>query len=570
MSTMVTSPSPVRGQRFEGTSLVAMLQCRATVQPTDRAFTYLEDGEREAAAFTWHELDQRARAVAAWLQSRVQPGDRALLLYPPGIDFIAGFFGCLYAGAIAVPAMPPQRGRAQRGLDRVQAIVRSAEPKVVLTAGEIAPPAPPSWLTSIPVLRTESIDLEWAARWSPGPAGPSLAFLQYTSGSTATPKGVMVSHANLLANLTYGYSAGESNDQTVSVSWLPVTHDMGLIEGVLQPAFSGTPAYLMSPAAFLQRPLRWLSAIASLRATRSGGPNFAYELAATRIAPHERARLDLSCWQAAYNGAEPVRHDTMRAFADAFREAGFDAAAFRPCYGLAEATLLVSSDRWDGRVSGAHVSCGAPAGGTLLEIVDPTTGVQSRAGELGEILVSGPGVAGGYWNDPAETNRVFVTDAHSGRGWLHTGDLGFVAGDRLYVTGRLKDLLIVRGTKHFPQDLERTAERLHPDIRRGGVTAVAAASGVRGDHVVVIAETDPRVIREGASTSLMAAIREAVAEAHGIQLHAIALVSPGSVPRTTSGKPRRYLCRDAWLHRTLEPLAEWREEAPVIAAIGAE
>jgi acyl-CoA synthetase (AMP-forming)/AMP-acid ligase II len=571
MSRMAIKSGPVRGQRFEGTSLVAMLQCRAAAQPTDRAYMYLEDGEREAATFTWHALDQRARAVAAWLQARVQPGDRALLLYPPGIDFIAGFFGCLYAGAVAVPAMPPQRGRAQRGLDRVQAILRSAEPKVVLTAGEIETPGRPSWLTGISVLQTESIDLGWADGWSPlGAAGSSLAFLQYTSGSTATPKGVMVSHANLLANLAYGYAAGESNDQTISVSWLPVTHDMGLIEGVLQPAFSGTPAYLMSPAAFLQRPLRWLSAISRLRATRSGGPNFAYELAATRIGPHERAGLDLSCWRAAYNGAEPVRHDTMHAFADAFREAGFDPAAFRPCYGLAEATLLVSSDRWDGRASGGHVSCGTPAGGTLLKIVDPSTGVESRAGELGEILVSGPGVASGYWNDPVETNRVFVTDAYSGRGWLHTGDLGFVAGDRLYVTGRLKDLLIVRGTKHFPQDLERTAERLHPDIRRGGVTAVAAASGVRGDHVVVIAETDPRVIREGASTNLMAAIREAVAEAHGIQLHAIALVSPGSVPRTTSGKPRRYLCRDAWLRRTLEPLAEWREATPVIAAIGAE
>jgi acyl-CoA synthetase (AMP-forming)/AMP-acid ligase II len=488
-------------------------------------------------------------------------------VYPPGIDFVAGLFGCLYAGVIAVPAMPPQRGRAQRGLERVQAIIGSAEPTVVLTSSDIVQPGCSWWPTSTPVLQTESIDLEWADRWTP-PAtdGSSLALLQYTSGSTATPKGVMVSHANLLENLAYGYAAGESNDVTVSVSWLPVTHDMGLIEGVLQPVFSGTPAYLMSPAAFLQRPLRWLSAISGLRATRSGGPNFAYDLAASRIGSHERARLDLSCWRAAYNGAEPVRHDTMRAFADAFRESGFDAAAFRPCYGLAEATLLVSSDTWDGRASGDHVSCGTPAHGTHLEIVDPVTRVPLRPGELGEILVAGPGVADGYWNDPVETSRVFVTDPHSGRRWLHTGDLGFVADGRLHVTGRLKDLLIVRGTKHFPQDLERTAERQHPDIRRGGVTAVAAASGVRGDRVVLIAETDPRIVQDGASTSLMTAIREAIAEAHGIQLHAIALVSPGSVPRTTSGKPRRYLCRDAWLRRTFEPLAEWSDTA-VIATV---
>jgi acyl-CoA synthetase (AMP-forming)/AMP-acid ligase II len=560
MTSMTSSAHSARGQQFDGTSLVGMLQHRARVQATEHAFTYLEDGERDGPALTWLELDRRARATAAWLQSRVRPGDRALLLYLPGLDFIAGFFGCLYAGAIAVPAMPPQRGRAQRGLDRVQAIIRSAEPKVVLTSNAVVPLDLPSWLGAIPALQSESIDVEWADGWTPyDPRDSSLALLQYTSGSTATPRGVMVSHSNLLENLSYGYAAGESNHETVSVSWLPVTHDMGLIEGVLQPVFSGTPGYLMSPAAFLQRPLRWLSAISRLRATRSGGPNFAYDLAVSRVAAHERGLLDLSCWKAAYNGAEPVRHDTMRAFADAFHEAGFDASAFRPCYGLAEATLLVSCDRWDGRASGDHVSCGTPAHGTRIDVVDPATGLQARAGELGEILVAGPGVAHGYWNDPVETNRVFVTEARSGRRSLHTGDLGFVAEGRLHVTGRLKDLLIVRGTKHFPQDLERTAERIHPDIRRGGVTAVAASSGVRGDHVVLIAETDPRIIDDGASSELMMAIREAVAEAHGIQLHAIALVSPGSLPKTTSGKPRRYLCRDAWLRSTLAPLAEWRD-----------
>ena len=567
MTSMTSGAHAARGQRFDGTSLVGMLQHRVRVQSTDRAFTYLEDGERDGPTLTWLELDRQARAIAAWLQSRVRSGDRVLLLYLPGLDFIAGFFGCLYAGAIAVPAMPPQRGRAQRGLDRVQAIVRSAEPKVVLTSNGVVPSDPSSWLGAIPSLQSESIDVQWAAAWTPcESAGSSLALLQYTSGSTATPRGVMVSHSNLLHNLEYGYAAGESNHETVSVSWLPVTHDMGLIEGVLQPVFSGTPGYLMSPAAFLQRPRRWLSAISRLRATRSGGPNFAYDLAASRVASHERADLDLSCWKAAYNGAEPVRLDTMRAFADAFHETGFDASAFRPCYGLAEATLLVSSDRWDGRASDGHVSCGTPAHGTQIDVVDPATGLQTRAGELGEILVAGPGVAHGYWNEPVETSRVFVTDPRSRRRWLRTGDLGFVAAGRLHVTGRLKDLLIVRGTKHFPQDLERTAERTHPDIRRGGVTAVAASSGVRGDHVVLIAETDPRSVDDVRSSQLMMAIREAIADAHGIQLHAITLVSPGSLPKTTSGKPRRYLCREAWLRSTLAPLAEWRD-ASVGAAV---
>jgi acyl-CoA synthetase (AMP-forming)/AMP-acid ligase II len=562
---MTSADRSPRGVPFEGASLVAMLRHRASRQSTERAFTYLEEGS-ESAGYTWAELDRRARAVAVWLQSRVQEGERALLLYPPGLDFIAGFFGCVYAGVIAVPAMPPQRGRSQRGLERVQAITASATPRVLLTAGS-GLPGGRSW-SSLPVLQSDAVELDSAEEWiAPDVTDDTVALLQYTSGSTATPKGVMVSHGNLLSNLAYGFAAGESNAQTVSVSWLPVTHDMGLIEGVLQPIFSGTPSYLMSPASFLQRPVRWLAAISRFRATRSGGPNFAYDLAASRISEAEKRQLDLSCWRAAYNGAEPVRHDTMQAFAAAFHDQGFHAGGFRPCYGLAEATLLVSSDRWDAQSPEPQVSCGSPAHGTEIAIVDPLSGRSARAGELGEILVAGPGVSVGYWNDADETQRVFTVDPSTGRRWLRTGDLGFVVKGRLHVTGRLKDLLIVRGTKHFPQDLERTVERLHPGIRRGGVTAVAVASSVRGDFVVVIAETDPRSVDGEAAGALMNAIREAIAESHGIRLHGVALVAPGSVPRTTSGKPRRYLCREAFLRRTLQPIAAWSEAATTIAAV---
>jgi acyl-CoA synthetase (AMP-forming)/AMP-acid ligase II len=344
---------------------------------------------------------------------------------------------------------------------------------------------------------------------------------------------------------------------------------MGLIEGVLQPAFSGSPAYLMSPGAFLQRPARWLKALSRYRGTRSGGPNFAYDLAVSRVDAAERAALDLSAWDAAYNGAEPVRGDTMAAFSAAYRQAGFRPSAFRPCYGLAESTLLVSSGRWDesGATTGA-VSCGTPAYGTHVVIADPVSGVPCGDGELGEIRVAGPGVTSGYWNDAEETRRVFDTMPGADRRWLRTGDLGVRRNGQLHVTGRLKDVLIVRGAKHFPQDVERTAEGLHPAIRRGTVTAVAVASGVRGDQVVLIAEIDPRSLPAQPASDLMARMRQAVADAHGIRLHAVALVPPGVVPKTTSGKPRRYLCREAWVEGTLQPIAEWSDPGRAAPRVG--
>lgn len=554
-----------RGSAFWGVSLADMLRVRASVQPDEPAFTFLEDGEREGASWTWNTLDVRARAVAAWLQARVVPSDRAILIYPPGLDFVAAFFGCLYAGVVAVPVQPPQRGRSQRGLERVRAIVNSSSPSAVLTHSALTGRDSIGSAGSGPTVclgLSDTFDAALASDWTaPQLESETLAFLQYTSGSTASPKGVMVSHANVLHNLLYGFHAGDTDEHTVSVSWLPVTHDMGLVEGVLQPVFSGSPAYLMSPGAFLQRPLRCLNAISTHRATRSGGPNFAYDLAVSRVAPSDCARLDLSSWQAAYNGDEPVRVDTMTAFASAYRAAGFRASSFRPSYGLAECTLLVASDRWDGeRAEGPVVCCGVPAFETSIVVTDPSSGNPLEDGELGEIRVASPSVARGYWRDAEESRRVFTTMPGSDRRWLRTGDLGYQLDGRLYVTGRLKDLLIVRGTKHFPQDVERTVEGAHPAIRRGAVTAVAVGSSVRGDRVVVIAETDPRKFSlENQAGDLIAAIREAVAETHGIQLHAVALVSPGVVPKTTSGKPRRYLCREAWVHGGLKPMAVWAE-----------
>ena len=537
-----------------------MLRARAASQPDDLAYTFLADGENPVDELTWSVLDRAARAIAASLQTRLQPGDRALLIYPPGLSFIAGFFGCIYSGVLAVPVMPPQGGRSGRGADRLAAIIADSDAQCVLTSSDLRERLLDALDPRMARIVTDGISYDEASAWRPPHLdAETIAFLQYTSGSTAQPRGVMVSHGNLLHNLNAACHLGASAADTVSVSWLPVTHDMGLIEGVLQPAFSGCPAYLMSPAAFLQRPVRWLRAISKYRATRSGGPNFAYDIAATRVPAADRSGLDLGAWRSAYNGAEPIRHETMTAFAATFAHAGFRAEAFRPCYGLAESTLLVTSAKWNPASADGSVSCGRPIDETLVRIVDPLTLTVCADDEPGEIQVAGPGVARGYWNRPLESFQVFVST--DDRRWLRTGDLGSLHNGELHVTGRIKDLLIVRGAKHFPQDLERTAERRHPALRIGGVAAVAVGSHVRGDRIALIAEIDPREVAENSREHLLGDIRQAIAEEHGIQLYGVALVPPGTVPKTTSGKLQRFLCRDAWMNDTLGALTSWRDTA---------
>ena len=544
---------------FLGDSLVEMLRHRADVQPHDRAYTFLHNGEEEAATVSWSELDRQCRAIAAHLQGRVAPGQRALLLYPSGLEFIAAFFGCLYARVIAVPVQVPHGGRAEGARERLRAIADDATPAAVLTTAgarhrlQAMAPLDIEWVTTDQM--NPHAELQWRA---PDAARDTLAFLQYTSGSTARPRGVMVSHGNLIHNLAAAFHFGDTPAGGASVSWLPMTHDMGLIEGVLQPAFSGCPAYLMSPGAFLQRPVRWLQAITRYQAVRSGAPNFAFDLVVERVPVEQRESLALETWTAAYSGAEPVRDDTLRRFAEAFSAYGFDGAAFRPCYGLAESTLLVTTRRWQaGAASDGVVSCGGPVSDTKIAIADVATGRLCADGEIGEIRVSGPGVALGYWNRPEETEHTFCGQLDAtGERWLRTGDLGICRNGELFVTGRIKDLLIVRGLKHFPQDIERTVERSHRQVRPGAVVAVAVSTSARGDHVAVIAELHVRAGRD-TSDQIIASIRQVVADGHGIQLHGIALVAPGTVPKTPSGKLRRFLCRDAWRSGTLESCALW-------------
>ncbi|HYU30925.1 MAG TPA: amino acid adenylation domain-containing protein, partial [Thermoanaerobaculia bacterium] len=548
-------------------TLVIDLLRRRSTQPGDApAFVFLADGEVEVERLSWRELDGRARAVAAALQASCGPGDRALLLFPPGLDFVAAFFGCLYARVVAVPAYPP---RPRRDDPRLRGIVRDAGPAVVLTTSGLAAGA-----VQLIERTPELAEARWlatgnlpeAGSWEgPQPRPDELAFLQYTSGSTAAPKGVMVSHANLAHNERMIQAAFGQDEESVVVGWLPLYHDMGLIGNVLQPLWSGGRCILMSPAAFLQRPRRWLEAISRYQATTSGGPNFAYDLCVRRVGPAEREGLDLSSWRVAFNGAEPVRAGTIERFAAAFGPCGFGRDAFFPCYGLAEATLLVAGGTVGegprlGEAGRRPVGCGRVGleGGLeqRLEVVDPETGIECLPGTVGEIWIAGPSVAQGYWGQAEETERVFraVPAGAERERFLRTGDLGFLDGSELFVTGRLKDLIILRGRNHYPQDLELTAESAHPALRPGGGAAFSLDVGGE-ERLVLVQEVERRAgAGPGELAEIGAAVRRAIAVEHEVPVHDVVLVRAGAVPKTSSGKVQRRLCRTLYQEGRLDVL----------------
>ncbi len=540
-----------------------MLRARTAERPDQVAFTFLADGGAEAGRLTYAGLDARARAVAAALRQAAMPGERALLLYPPGLDFIAAFFGCLYAGVVAVPAYPPRPH--DRSQARLRSIVQDAEPRVALTTSSVL-----AGVSGLAALAPELGAIRWIAtdaleeageEETPEPDPESIAFLQYTSGSTAEPKGVEVTHANLLHNERMIGAAFAQDESAVVVGWLPLYHDMGLIGNVLQPLHAGGRCVLMSPVAFLQRPLRWLEAISRYRGTTSGGPNFAYELCVRKATPEALAGLDLTSWRVAFNGAEPVRAETLERFAATFAPCGFRPEAFYPCYGLAEATLFVAGGELGRRprvapaaleTPGAHrvVSCGRPWLGQRLAVADPETGAECPPGREGEVWIAGPSVARGYWRNPEATARDFNAFLlATGEGpFLRTGDLGFVTGGELYVTGRLKDLVILRGRNHYPQDLERTAEASHGDLRPGNGAAFAVETGGEERLVIVLeVERRRRANLEDNLTEVAEAVRRAVAEEHEVQVWEVVLLRAGALPKTSSGKVQRGLCRRLYL-----------------------
>ncbi len=584
-------PSPSSHQSLtDFATWIDLLHWRAEHQPDPEALTFLDDERSQVDRLTYAGLDRRARAIAARLQRVVRPGDRALMLYAPGLDYVAAFFGCLYAGVIAVPAYPPR----PRTFGRLQTMVLDAQPAVVLSTQDLQEALTPLWAEApgFPVLpweTTETLPDTLAGDWrAPRIAGDDLAFLQYTSGSTSAPRGVMVSHANLLHNSRMIYEAFDNAHGTSGVIWLPMYHDMGLIGGVLQPVYAGLPVTLMSPLAFLQRPFRWLQAISETQATASGGPNFAYDLCVRKITPEQRATLDLSRWDLAFTGAEPVRPETLARFTEAFAPCGFRPTAWFPCYGLAEATLYVSGVEKhraprllavsataleQRRVvpaaagdSDTHilVSCGKTDPDLALAIVDPDTLTRMDADGIGEIWLSGPTVAHGYWNRPEDTDRTFharIAGEDDDRGWLRTGDLGFTHEGELYIAGRIKDLIIIDGRNHYPQDIEETVEAAHPAIRPSA-TAAFAVDGPDGERLVIVAELEREHMpgRPGAISlaELTQLVRRAIAEQHAVQLHDLVLLKTGYIPKTTSGKIQRHACRIGYLDGTLNRVEQGR------------
>lgn len=567
-------------------TLVEMLRNAAQVRGDKVAFSYLRDGEVLDASITYGELDRQARAIATTLASRGATGERVLLLYPPGLDFVSAVFGCLYAGAVATPMFPPHPAQLSRAVPRLQVVVDDANCRFALAPASIVQLATAlveqfpglgklAWIAPGPV-----DDL--AGTWrEPAITGSSLAMLQYTSGSTAAPKGVMLAHDNLLANSAAIRAGFRGTESLIGVSWLPMYHDMGLIGAVLTTVYIGGTTILMSPLDFLKRPMRWLQAISSMRATHSGGPNFAFDLCVQRSTPEQRAAIDLSSWEVAFSGAERIRVETLDRFANAFEASGFRRSAFYPCYGLAEATLIVTGaehgalpvvDRVDARaledgravrdISGARalVGCGQALPGTGFAIVDPETCVPCDDGHVGEIWAYGPSIAMGYWNRREQTTSTFhaCLRGDPARTFLRTGDLGYARNGELFVTSRLKDLIIIRGKNHYPEEIEISVEGSHPALRPG--CSVAFSADREGEEqLVVAAELDRRAQQQTDRVKLAtvrAAIRQAISERHDLRVHEIVLLRAGCVPKTSSGKVQRRASRECFLNGTFEPLVD--------------
>ncbi|MDD5275162.1 MAG: amino acid adenylation domain-containing protein [Methylovulum sp.] len=560
-------------------TLVELLRLRALQQTHKAAYTFLADGGNQALSLSYGDLDQQARIIAAHLQDLGLQGGRALLLYAPGLDYIAAFFGCLYAGVVAVPAYPP---RNQRNLPRLQAILADSGAAAILSTAALAGSATVSaWQNESGLkqrwLLTDTLTDGADSFIRPSLDVSSLAFLQYTSGSTGNAKGVMVSHGNLMANQKLIKACFGHDSESTVVGWLPLYHDMGLIGNIMQPLYSGAPVILMSPLAFLEQPLRWLQAISDYRAHTSGGPNFAYDLCVQKITEEDKAGLDLSGWRLAFNGAEPVQAATLERFGQAFAGCGFRRDAFYPCYGLAEATLLVTGAakntpptvkafdkaRLAERLAYADpvqiadyrklVGCGTAGAGHTIRIAGPGTHSPCADGQTGEIQVSGPSIAQGYWRNAKATAETFAADT-DGTVWLRTGDLGFIDDGELFVSGRIKDLIIVRGCNYYPHDLEAAAEAA-VDCLNTGCIAAFAVTNEGGERLVLLAELKRSRLRQADYRREFAAIRSRVVEDCGVQLDTIVLLKPGAILKTTSGKIRRSACREAFEKDSLPAVA---------------
>ncbi|MDR2153654.1 MAG: condensation domain-containing protein, partial [Burkholderiaceae bacterium] len=576
-------------------TLFELLRRRARSDAGRMAFGFLDQGETLGSTLTFDQLDCQARCVAALLQQCTRPGDRVMLVFPAGLDYVVAFWACVYARVIAVPALAPA---STRTLPRLLRIVEDARPAALLTLSGVAgrlfsrndARGIGTALDGMHCLSLDQLPSVNASVWrEPASEAGDIAFLQYTSGSTSAPRGVMVSHANVLANLQASHATYRTQREDTGVSWLPAYHDFGLVGGILYPIFAGCCCIQFAPAAFLTNPFRWLKALSDYRAQFTGAPNFAYELCINKVSDAQRATLDLSALKVALNGAERVRLQTLRRFQERFAACGLATQALRPSYGLAESVVFVSAAQ--------PLETGQPQSLTLVresleqgQAVEATSNDAGRcvqvisvgswrhfgqelaivdaghASELperwvGEIWLRGPSVAQGYWHNPEQTAQTFGARLADGRGgFLRTGDLGFVADGQLYVTGRAKELIILNGRNIYPQDIEVTIEQADPAFRVNGC-AVFTLDEEQESALVAVQEVD---FRKTARTETLAArVMADLAEQHELtELHALVLVKPGQIPRTSSGKIQRLQCRRLYLQGQFQPLWHWQRPTP--------
>jgi acyl-CoA synthetase (AMP-forming)/AMP-acid ligase II len=596
-----TAPAP----RFS--TLVEMVLERARDEPDEIAYAFLDPSKPQLETLSFGALAEEVRGLAAWLQARGAFGERCLILLPPGLGYAKAFLACQLAGAVAVPAYFPELRRLNRSLQRLSLMVRDANARFAITTGALSPLLAPlavqrtvlRTLSSIPVARRlfgagpikklsvlplPDSAAALAPRWKdPNTRAESLSFLQYTSGSTNDPRGVALTHGNLLANL-HAIETIFGIDKTFRcVTWLPPYHDMGLIGAILTPLYIGMRCDMMSPLTFVQRPSVWLETISRTdQRLVSGGPNFAYDLCVRRVREDQRKKLDLSRWEVAFCGAEPIRSQTLERFVRAFEPCGFRSTSFLPSYGLAESTLLVTGGKLahdpeplfrarkhsveQGRAERAAdndtfatvwMSCGQVIPEHRVRILDPDARTPRGPCEVGEIWVSGPSVAAGYWNHPEKSRETFQALAADGEGpFLRTGDLGFLDRDgRLFVTGRIKDLIIVGGRKYYPQDIEATLQKVDPSLRVGCGAAFAVPSA-QGEELVLVQEVASARAPEDLR-SLLLRICEEVSSAHEVAPAEVVLVRERTVPKTSSGKLQRAATRALYRSNQLEGIARW-------------
>jgi acyl-CoA synthetase (AMP-forming)/AMP-acid ligase II len=562
-------------------TIIDVLLARATDSEYG-GFTFLSDGEVVSESFSWAELNEKVCSLSSGLRRRATVGSRVLLFFRPGLQFLVAFLGCLRAGVVAVPCVPPTRP-FRRSFERIDHVARASEPCLILAGAKAFPVSDDLGALAPALSQCPIVDPATLSGPSEAPRARAdgIAFLQFTSGSTSAPKGVVVTHANLMNNLGYIHECVDHSRASVSVMWLPVYHDMGLIDGMLEPIFGGFRCLAMPPHAFVQRPARWLRAISRYRATHGGGPNFAYDLCVAKIPAAEAAELDLSSWRYAHNGAEPIRLSTLEAFAERFAASGFRLGNFHPCYGLAEATLKVTGGAadtlrhryFDARAlerdelievhdgaegARAIASSGPPFRDFTLAIVDPETNADLGERRIGEIWLSGPSVTAGYYGDERATEAAFGARMEPGaRGpFLRTGDLGFIVGRELYVAGRLKDLIILSGRNIYPQDVERSVETAH-DLLWGGCAAAFSIDDGQREHLAVLFECVRRP-SDGATNAdfsdVIDAVERAVARDHLVGASVLAVLPRGALLKTSSGKIRRRACRRAFQEGSFEVL----------------